>query len=93
MESITAGATQILTGQARIVVAGGTESMSQIPLLFSAKMTALFIRLMRARTVGQRVRALASFRPAHLRPVIALQLGSEAYLRGVVKAVSELICR
>jgi acetyl-CoA C-acetyltransferase/acetyl-CoA acyltransferase len=75
MESITTGAMQILTGQARIVVAGGTESMSQIPLLFGAKMTALFLRLMRAKTVGQRVQALASFRPSHLRPVVALQLG------------------
>ena len=75
MQSVTTAALHIRDGLADVVIAGGTESMSQIPLLVSAPMSALLFRLMKARTVAQRVRALASFRPAHLRPVIALQLG------------------
>jgi acetyl-CoA C-acetyltransferase/acetyl-CoA acyltransferase len=75
MQSITDGAMQIQSGQAAIVVAGGTESMSQIPLLFGAKMTQLLVGLMRARTMRQRIGTVAAFRPSHLRPVIALQLG------------------
>ncbi len=75
MRAITDAALQIRSGQADLVLAGGTESMSQIPLIFSASMTHLFVRLMKARSIGQRVKALASFRPAYLRPVIALQLG------------------
>jgi acetyl-CoA C-acetyltransferase/acetyl-CoA acyltransferase len=55
--------------------AGGVESMSRIPLMFNEKMTRLFIRLARARTVGQRLGAIASFRPSFLQPVIALKLG------------------
>ena len=35
MESISQAALQIATGQAYVVVAGGTENMSQIPLLFT----------------------------------------------------------
>ncbi len=75
MRSITTAALEIQAGRTDLVVAGGTESMSLIPLLFNARMTALFIRLLKAKTVRQRARAIASFRPAHLRPVIALQLG------------------
>ncbi|MHC4948874.1 MAG: thiolase family protein [Planctomycetota bacterium] len=75
IESITTGAQLIAGGRARLVVAGGTESMSRIPLLVGARMTELFMRLATARSLLQRTRALASFRPAHLRPVIALKLG------------------
>ncbi len=75
MQSLTTAATQINSGEADLVIAGGTESMSQIPLLFGAKMTELFMRLMRARTLGQRLKVLASFRPSFLKPVVAIQLG------------------
>ncbi|MHC5003843.1 MAG: thiolase family protein [Planctomycetota bacterium] len=75
MQSITAGAQLILSGEAQCVVVGGTESMSHIPLLFGAAMTELFVRLMRARSLGRRLRVAASFRPSFLKPIIALQLG------------------
>ena len=75
LQSITTAAGHIRTGQADLVIAGGTESMSGIPLIYGAQMTALFVQLFKARTIGQRLKALASFRPAHLKPVVALQLG------------------
>jgi len=75
MQSITEAVTQIRSGQAQLVLAGGTESMSQIPLLMNAKLTEFFVKLMRAKTVGKRVKTLASFRLGHLKPIIALQLG------------------
>ncbi len=75
IQSITTAAGHIRTGQADLVIAGGTESMSGIPLIYGAQMTALFMQLFKARTMGQRLKALASFRPAHLKPVVALQLG------------------
>ena len=75
MQSLTAAALQIQTGQAELVMAGGTESMSQIPLLFGPGLTRLFIRLAKAKTLGGRLKAMAAFRPSQLKPVIALQLG------------------
>ncbi len=75
IQSLTTAALHIGAGQADVVIAGGTESMSQVPLLFGPRMTALFLRLAKAKSIGQRLGALASFRPAHLRPVIALKLG------------------
>ncbi len=76
IRAVTAAALDIQCGEARVVVAGGTESMSRIPLIYGEKMTAAFARLYRARKPAQRLAALASIRPSHvLRPVVALEQG------------------
>ncbi len=75
MQSIATAALHIQAGLAGIVVAGGTESMSQIPLLVGTPMTELLLRLARAKRPLARLRAIASFRPSFLRPVVGLKLG------------------
>ena len=75
IQSISTAAEHIQSGQADLVIAGGTESMSHIPLIYGPQMTALFVDLFKARTIRQRLKALASFRPSHLKPIVALQLG------------------
>ena len=75
MQSISIAASHIAHGEADLVIAGGAESMSQIPLIYGPAMTSLFLRLFRARSLRQRIRALTSFRPSFLKPVVALQLG------------------
>jgi acetyl-CoA C-acetyltransferase/acetyl-CoA acyltransferase len=75
MEAVTSAAQIIQLGQAKTVLAGGTESMSQIPLLFSNEAAALFLRLGRAKGLWQRLRTLLQFRPRHFRPVPAVKLG------------------
>ena len=69
------GAMKIGAGLARAIVAGGAESMSSIPLLFPAEASGRFLQLARARSGGQRIAALARFRPRHFKPVAALDLG------------------
>lgn len=75
MQSLTTAALQIQAGRSDIVVAGGAESMSNIPLMFGREMTDLFVGLMRAKTPWQRVRTISRFRPRFLTPVVGLQLG------------------
>jgi acetyl-CoA C-acetyltransferase/acetyl-CoA acyltransferase len=75
MEAITTAAQLIQLGEARTIVAGGTESMSQIPLLYNEEATALYLRLGRAKSWWQRLGTLLQFRPRHFRPVPAVQLG------------------
>jgi len=75
MESILAAHHSLTSGRAKTVVAGGTESMSSIPLLFSEDAKAAWMRLGRAKTAWQRVRAIASFRPRHWKPLIGIELG------------------
>ncbi len=75
MESILGGWQAITNGRAKIVVAGGTESMSNIPLLYSRSASRIWMRLARARTMTQRLRTLASFRPRHFKPIFGVQIG------------------
>jgi acetyl-CoA acetyltransferase family protein len=75
MESVTTGAERLLSGRAKFILAGGTESMSNIPLIYGAKMTELFAKLMRCKTTLDKLKVCASFRPSFLSPIIGIQVG------------------
>jgi acetyl-CoA acyltransferase len=67
-QAITAGANLIETGNADVVIAGGAESLSRIPILVSDRMASTLVAASRARTMGARVSALARLRPKDLLP-------------------------
>ena len=75
LEAVSQGFLQIASGRADLVVAGGIESMSQMPLIYSKEMTNLFADLMKAKTFGDKMKAVSTFRPPHLSPVIAIEQG------------------
>jgi len=60
---------QIALGHARVVVAGGAECLSDIPILHSRRFSDILVAASRARTLGERVRLLAQVRPRDLIPV------------------------
>jgi len=66
---------RIRLGRAGLIAVGGTESMSQIPLLFRPGTKAKFERAMRARSIPARLAAFAAFRPADFSPLIGLAVG------------------
>jgi acetyl-CoA C-acetyltransferase/acetyl-CoA acyltransferase len=84
LEGVTTAAQLIQLGEARTVIAGGTESMSQIPLLFSADAMARFLALAKARGWWQRLRAMMRFRPRHFKPIPALRLGLTDPVSGLI---------
>lgn len=75
LEAIAEAARLITSGMAKVVVAGGTESMSQLPLQFGEEAKEIFVALARRKTVAERVVQAARFRPRHLAPVAALEVG------------------
>ncbi len=75
LQAIVDGALRIRAGRAQVILVGGTESMSRIPLLFSEEAKAAFFRLFRARSLSARVKAMAAFRARHFRPTVALEVG------------------
>ncbi len=81
MESLTTAATKILAGEADVVLAGGTESMSNIPLIFNKKMTRFFEALAKAKTISQKWGVMAQFRLDFLKPVV-----------GVIEGLTDPIC-
>jgi acetyl-CoA acetyltransferase family protein len=74
-EAVTQAADKILAERGDVFLVGGVESMSQIPLLFSYETAKKFSLLSRAKSLPQRLAAMANFRPADFQPEVALQLG------------------
>lgn len=72
LESITTGFNMVKAGSASAVIAGGTENMSQAPLLFGKKMTELFGKLQFSKTVSQKLTAAMEFRLSFLAPRVTL---------------------
>lgn len=68
MVALTTVAERIQLGRTRLGVAGGTESMSNPPLLFSADAAKAFLHLSRQKTAMEKLAALAAFRPKHFVP-------------------------
>jgi acetyl-CoA acyltransferase len=67
--AITFGAAAILSGECDIVLAGGAESLSNVPIQFSRKAAGVFMELSKAKTLPQRAGAISKLRPADLAPV------------------------
>jgi acetyl-CoA C-acetyltransferase/acetyl-CoA acyltransferase len=84
MEAITTAAQIIQLGEANTLIAGGTESMSQIPLLYNREATALFLGLAKAKTWWQRLSAMLKFRPRHFKPVPGIKLGLTDPVSGLI---------
>ncbi len=75
MESIVQAHERIAAGHADLILAGGTENMSQIPLIVSEGMTRAFERSSRAKSIGQRLGAFAAVRPRDFQPRVAIMEG------------------
>jgi acetyl-CoA acyltransferase len=60
---------QIALGQADVVIAGGAESLSDIPLLHSRRFSALLVEAGKAKTLAKRLAVLFRVRPHDLVPV------------------------
>ena len=84
MEAFTSATSKILNDEADIILVGGVESMSHIPLLYGKKMTALFAKLPRAKTLGQKLSLLLTFRPSFLKPIIGLVQGLTDPISGLI---------
>ena len=68
MEAVASALYRIAAGDASLVLAGGMESMSQIPLLFSTQYADWLEGLMRARTPAAKLAQAARFRPGRSLP-------------------------
>lgn len=75
MQAIDNAAMQIASGRSNLVLAGGTEAMSQAPLLFNQQMAIWFANWFGAKTITARAKLMAKFRPSFFVPVISLLRG------------------
>lgn len=65
----------IASGRHDLVLAGGTEAMSHAPLLYNKNMVNWLARFSSSKSVIDKLKQIAQFRPSYLAPVIALMRG------------------
>ena len=68
-QAITDGTQLIEVGQADVVVAGGAESLSHVPILASDNLAKTLVTASKGKTLGQRLAPLRGVRPRDLIPV------------------------
>jgi acetyl-CoA acyltransferase len=68
-QAITDAADQIVLGHHDVIIAGGAESLSNVPILHSRSMSEKLVAFSRARSTGQRMKLLSSIRPKDFVPI------------------------
>lgn len=93
-EAITLAQEKLSAGCGSIFIVGGTESMSNIPLLFKPSTATKFNHLSRAKSLGQKVQSLCRFRPSDFQPRVGLLLGLSDPVCGMnMGETAELLAR
>lgn len=69
VQAITDAADQIALGHADVVIAGGAESLSNVPILLGKRLSDTLVALARAKTLAERLRLIAGVRFRDLAPV------------------------
>lgn len=68
-QAITAAHDQIALGHADVIIAGGAEALSDIPILASRRLSEILVAASKAKTLGSRIGAFTRIRPRDLIPV------------------------
>lgn len=69
LEAITGIANKVALGQIEVGIGSGVDSASDAPIVVTERLRKVLLRANRAKTMGQRLKAFASLRPADLMPV------------------------
>lgn len=68
MEAIGSLANKIRLGQIDSAIGGGVDSISDAPIVVTDELRSILMEANRAKSVGQRLKALSKIRPGHLAP-------------------------
>ncbi len=67
-QAITSASDMIARGYADVIIAGGAESLSDIPILFSKKFADALVSASKQKSLGGKLRAFSKIRPRDLAP-------------------------
>jgi acetyl-CoA C-acetyltransferase len=75
LQALDTAACQIMLGRSDLILAGGTDAMSQAPLLFNEDMTRWLAYFFAAKTPVEKLKLIPQLRPHFFKPVIAILRG------------------
>ena len=88
MQAISSAIEKIHSGQGKLYLVGGVESMSSIPLLYSNKFKEFMTSLTYAKSTMQKLKIISSFKPSYLKPIIALISGLTDPISGKIMGIT-----
>ena len=88
MQSISSAIEKIHSNQGDLYLVGGMESMSNIPLLYSDELRNLITKFTYARSLGEKLKLLATFRPSFLKPTVGLIAGLTDPISGKIMGIT-----
>lgn len=80
LQAIADGYDKIALGLADIVIAGGVESMSNIPFFYGKELKELVAGIMSAKTASAKIKLLAGLKLKYLKPIVGLFAGLTDHL-------------
>jgi acetyl-CoA acetyltransferase family protein len=94
MEAIAQGCLKIGAGLAETMLVGGTESMSNAPLIFGEEMKELFSTLQFSKSQVEKLEKLTHFRPQWLKPIVSIMEGLTDPISGLnMGQTAEILAR
>src|SRR3989338_5023730 len=75
LEAITSASEKIGAGMDEVVIAGGAESMSNMPFVLGKEMAKALVMLGKAKTAIEKLKIISKIRLSHLKPIPGLALG------------------
>lgn len=75
LESVAQAYEKMSAGRGEVFLVGGAENMSQIPLFYKQKTADKFANLQRSKTLLDKLKNIAAFRPSDFAPRVGLMLG------------------
>ncbi len=83
MQALDNAAQSIAIRRSELVLAGGAESMSRAPVMLNGHMVNWLGDWMRAKTIGQKLKAIGTLRPMFFAPIIGLLRGLSDPVNGL----------
>jgi len=94
IEAVTSAVAKATHEGGDVFLVGGTENMSQMPLLYSPLTAKKFMGLFKAKTLFHKLGAALRFRPSDFVPHISLRMGLDDPLSGInMGQTAELLAR
>lgn len=88
MQALSSAIEKIYTNQGEIYLAGGVESMSNIPLLFSNQFKDFMTKFTYAKTASEKLKLFTTFQLSFLKPTIGLISGLTDPISGKIMGIT-----
>ncbi len=93
-EAFTTAFERMAAGRGSVFVVGGTESMSNVPMLFQESAARHFAALAKSKSAAAKLSALTAFRPVDFEPRLGLKMGLTDPVSGLnMGETAELLAR